>query len=50
MVRAPVKCCSGKNKKERKGMKNAYGTNGTPLREITSISLKFQKEKRGAKW
>lgn len=47
MVRAPVKCCLGKSKR-KKGMKNAYGNNGTPVREIMSVSLKLQKEKRGA--
>ena len=30
-------------------MKKAYGTNGKPLREIMSVSLEFQKEKRGRK-
>lgn len=40
----------GKSKRKRKGMKNAYGNNGTPVREIMSVSLKLQKEKRGAKW
>ena len=36
--------------KRKKGTEDAYGNNGTPLREIMSVSLKLQKEKRGAKW